>query len=105
MLSLLTPPEALTRIAFLMRQQRFNLNITQVHLAERPDVNLAILLKFERAGKISLESFIKIAFTLEMLDNILEALKQPDQAFRTLDELLITNHPKPPRKKASPHEK
>ncbi len=105
MISLLTPAEALKHIAFLMRQQRLHLNITQANLAEKASVNLATLRKFERTGKISLESFIKIVFVLEMLDKVMEALKTPEHAFTTLDELLNSNSPKLTRKKASPHEK
>lgn len=105
MVSLLTPHEAQKNIALFMRQQRLNLNITQAHLAERANVSLASLRKFERTGKISFESFIKISFVLERLDNLLAALKTPEETFNSLDELLEESHSKPARKKASPHEK
>ncbi len=105
MISLSTPAEAIKEIALIMRQQRLRLNLTQAHLAEKADVSLATLRKFERTGKIALESFIKIAFVLEKMDRLLEGLKTTESSFSSLDELLEKSHSKPIRKKASPHEK
>ena len=100
MISLVTTAEALSQIAGLMRQRRLDMNMTQVLLAERSNVSLAVLRKFERSGKISLESFMKLAFTLDVMDGVLAGLKNKEEEFSSMDELLKENQNKP-RKKAS----
>lgn len=87
-ISLNTPSEAVAEISSLLRQRRLVANMTQQQLAERSNVSLAVLRKFERSGKISLESFIKLAFVLGVADAMLESLKIKPETVTSLDELL-----------------
>jgi transcriptional regulator with XRE-family HTH domain len=99
MIALKTPTEALIQIAIMMRQRRLDYNITQKQLAQRADVSIATLRKFEHTGKISLESFLKLTFVLNLMEDILNALKVKSETFKSMDELLEAEH-KPTRKRA-----
>ena len=104
MIDFLTPEDTFLKISALMREQRVAQNFTQVALSERAGVSLAVLKKFESSGKISLESFVKLAFILGLSEGILDALK-PQAQFSSLDELLGESK-KPKRKNAySPRKK
>lgn len=86
--NLLLPQEILARIAMLCRDCRISSGLTQVHLAKQSNVSLAVLRKFEQSGKISLESFIKLSFTLGLTDNLLQALSPDAQPYASLDEVI-----------------
>lgn len=104
MIDFLIADDAFSQISVLMREHRVAKNITQVQLAQRSGVSLSVLKKFETTGKISLESFVKLAFVLGLTDRILNALK-PQNDFISMDELLESNE-KPKRKNAySPRKK
>lgn len=68
MLSLDIPSEILLIIAKQARELRLEKNLTQEGLAKRSGVSLASIKRFERLGKISLESLLEIALVLEVLD-------------------------------------
>ena len=106
MVSLLTPNEALSNLAAAMRERRVARGLTQVQLAERANVSLSVLRKFERTGKISLESFIKLGFVLDMAKALLDSVSATaEKEFASIDELLAEDD-KPPRKYAySPRKK
>ncbi len=91
MLSLKTPKDSLLEIAQHMRNRRLTLNMTQMQLSERSNVNIATLRKFERTGKISLESFLKIAFVLDRMNMILDTLSSSETVFTSLDDLQKEN--------------
>jgi len=99
MVSLITPKEALDKISKLMQQRRIDMNITQKSLSERSNVSISTLRKFERTGQISLESFLKLAFILNVMEKILDVLKE-EKTFSSMDQLLKENNKKP-RKRAS----
>ncbi len=101
MISLITPCEALETVAKTMRQRRLQLNITQVQLSERSGVSLAVLRKFERTGKISIESFLKLALVLGVMQEILDALAIKEEVFTSIDEVL-EDHTAKRRKRARP---
>lgn len=63
-----TPHEMLIDIAQQARAKRLSLNLSQQTLSARAGVSFGVLKKFERTGKISLESLLKIALTLDSLD-------------------------------------
>ena len=89
MLILKTPKEILLEIAERAKNNRLAQNLTQEGLSLRANVSLGSLKRFERTGKISFESLIKIAFALNCLD-ALENLFINQKKPLTLDELLIT---------------
>lgn len=65
--NLLTPYELMGHIAQRAREKRLEFNLTQETLAKRSGVSLGALKKFERTGKISIESLLKLALVLEAL--------------------------------------
>ncbi len=101
--SLLTPNEVISKAAFLVKQGRLDINITQKQLADRSGVSISVLRKFERTGKISLESFVRLIFTLGLTENFLNALKKQREAYSSIDELL--QEEEPTRKHAYPSRK
>lgn len=84
-----TPFEIAQQIAFRAKEKRLSFNLTQQSLAERADVSLSVLKKFERTGKISLESMLKLALVLESLNDFAEVFKKKTpESFLTLEKLL-----------------
>ena len=59
-----SPAEVLATIGRRARALRLSRNLTQEGLAARADVSLGALKLFERSGKASIETVIKIAFAL-----------------------------------------
>lgn len=55
-------------VAERVKMRRLELNLTQSGLAGRADVNLATYRKFERTGEISLKNLVKIAMSLDSID-------------------------------------
>ena len=105
MIALLTPEDSLSTIAQLMRERRVSLDMTQAQLSRQANVSLAVLRKFEQTGKISLESFIKLAFVLELTEPLQEALNPVTEHISSLDDLFKEGK-KPKRKYAySPRKK
>ncbi len=87
--NLLTPRDILEQIAARGKEKRLSLNLTQLSLSERSGVSLGVLKKFERTGKISIESLLKLALVLESLDDFAVLFKpKPLEAYTTLNELL-----------------
>jgi transcriptional regulator with XRE-family HTH domain len=68
MLSLDIPYEIRLIIAKQARELRLEKNLTQEGLAKRSGVSFASIKRFERLGKISLESLLEIALVLGVLD-------------------------------------
>ncbi|MBI9113377.1 helix-turn-helix domain-containing protein [Maridesulfovibrio ferrireducens] len=88
------PSEALVALARNIRELRLNRQWTQDTLSERSGVPLSTLRKFERTGKISLESFLKVAFSLDVLDELLVATESKGQSFTSMDQVLDKVEPK-----------
>ncbi len=87
-----TPSDLLSDIAKQAQTKRLSLNLSRKTLSERSGVSLSVLKKFERTGKISLESLVKIAMVLDAMDEFLLLFKPtPPENFATLDELLKDN--------------
>lgn len=77
-----TPYETGLKIAQRHRALRKRLNISQKEMAERSGVSLGSLKRFERSGKISLESLLKLAHLFGRLndfDNVLKETENPDE--------------------------
>jgi transcriptional regulator with XRE-family HTH domain len=88
-LDLLTPPDLLLRIARAEKAKRLSLDLSQQTLAARSGVSLGTLKRFERSGKISLESLLNLALTLGSLDEFSTLFKPASPlSFLTLDRLL-----------------
>ncbi|MFW5500916.1 MULTISPECIES: helix-turn-helix domain-containing protein [unclassified Maridesulfovibrio] len=89
-----TPSESIQIIGRNIRDQRLSRNWTQMTLAERAGVPISTLRKFEQTGKISLESFIKICFCLDILDELLNTTAPKEQEFTSMDQVLNDTAPK-----------
>lgn len=78
-------------IALQARARRLALQLTQVGLEERSGVSLGSIKRFERTGKIALESLLKIAMALDCLRDFDSLFASPTTPSR-LDDLF--KHPK-----------
>ena len=84
-LQLHTPEEIGQQLARRLRELRLLTGWKQTTLAARSGVTLASLKRFERTGKISLESLLRICHALGRLDEFGQILQPP--AARSLAEL------------------
>lgn len=94
-----TPQEMQKKIAQKMRAKRLSKNLSQQTLSEKSGVSYGVLKKFERTGQISLESLLKLAMALGIIDNFntLFTPEKPEEAL-SLDELIKDNTRKRGRK-------
>lgn len=90
----MTSQEAQLLIASSLRQHRLAYRFTQQELSQRSGVALASLRKFERTGLISLQSLLKIAVILGILENIVHAV-EPTSEITTMDQLIAQTKKKP----------
>ena len=98
-LPLMTPEEMKQHIAKCAQNKRLYLNLSQKSLSERSGVSFGTLKKFERTGKISLESLLKLALVLECLEQFRDLFKLPNPIeLPSIDELLKDNTRKRGRK-------
>ena len=88
-LNILTPLEYLTQIAQNAKAKRLSLNLSQQNLSLRSGVSLGSIKRFERTGKISLESLLKLALVLKSLESFNSLFAQdPLQSLPSLDAIL-----------------
>ena|SRR3990167_1528084 len=84
-----TPNDIALQLAKQLQTKRLSYNLSQKTLADRAGVSYGVLKKFERTGKISLESLLKLALVLDSLTEFETLFNyEPHQVFTTLDELL-----------------
>jgi hypothetical protein len=86
--------EILLNTAVRLRELRLAQNLSQAGLAARAGVSLSVLRLFERTGKISFESLVKLAIALKAEAGIDALFQAQADALVTLDELLQQNHPR-----------
>src|SRR3990167_2954153 len=88
-IKLLSTSDLSSLIAHQLQVKRLAFNLSQKTLADRAGVSYGVLKKFERTGKISLESLLKLALVLDSLTEFETLFNyEPHQVFTTLDELL-----------------
>lgn len=85
-----TPQETLLKIAEQAKQSRLNMNLSQEGLAKRSGVSLASLKRFEKTGRISLESLLKLALVLGTLENFQTIFQKHPHTGLSLDAILKT---------------
>lgn len=84
-----TPHEIAQLIAKQAQAKRLALNLSQNTLAERSGVSYGVLKKFERTGKISLESLLKLALVLNDLSAFQNLFSyHPPKNTMSLDDLI-----------------
>lgn len=94
-MSFISLQKAQNLLAEQARARRLQMNLTQQGLAQRADVAVSSLRKFERTGVISLESFLKLHMILGGLAEILAATEVKNEDFSSLDEVLTAQKPIP----------
>ncbi len=88
-LFMMTTHEMASHIAKQAQYKRLEMNLSQKTLSECSGVSFGVIKKFERTGKISLESLLKIAFALGCLDPFKDLFaKNTHEKMSSLDELL-----------------
>ncbi len=89
MIATITPYEILIRIAKRAKEKRLSLNLTQETLSDRSGVSLGVLKKFERTGKISFESLLKLSLVLDALEEFAELFSpKPIESYSSLNQIL-----------------
>jgi len=97
--SLLTTSKAQEKLAQNFQMRWLNTGLTQEGLATRSGVSVSTLRKFERTGGVvSLESFLKLAMVLGVLDLVVEATALEQAEFSSIDDVLKTKRMSPRKK-------
>lgn len=65
-----TPEEVARQLAERIKALRLRRNWKRATLAERSGVSEASVKRFERTGRVSLEHLLKLAFTLDRLEEL-----------------------------------
>lgn len=86
------PEEICLHLASQSKVRRLTLNLSQKTLSEKSGVSLGVIKKFERFGKISLESFVKLSVVLGYLGNFEKLLTLPASPLNSLDDFLKNQH-------------
>lgn len=89
-----TPQEIMQMIAGRAKARRLAQKFTQMGLAEHSGVSLGTIKRFEHTGKIALESLLKIAVTLNCLEDFKAVFAARAAVPSSLDELLKTPKPR-----------
>lgn len=82
------PQEIQTDLTLRVKQLRKSERLSQEQLANKSGVSLGSIKRFERSGKISLESLLKIAFVLNALDGFGGLFVARPATPSSIDELL-----------------
>ena len=83
---LFAPSDVASELARRLKGIRKRKKITQHQLAARSNVSYASLCRFEQTGLISLESFIKLAMELGVIDEVKELFTRP--VYSSIEEVL-----------------
>lgn len=97
--TLKTPRDTRRELAARLRRLRLDRGWKQTTLAERSGVSLGSLRRFESTGKASLDNLLRLAFTLNRLDDFDDVFRPPPA--RTMDELLEQERDEPGRQRGS----
>lgn len=81
-----TPLEMAQKLALKHKALRRQLKMSQAEMAERSGVSLGSLKRFERTGKIALESLLKLMHLLGRLQEV-EALLKPGDDLNEVKKL------------------
>lgn len=84
------PSDVAKSLAHRLKGIRKRKKITQHQLASRSNVSYASICRFEQTGLISLESFIKIAMELGVIDEIRELFTRP--LYTSIEEVINDRH-------------
>lgn len=71
-----TPNDIAAIVVVNIKRRRKSLGLTQTSLAQRANVSLGSIKRFEKSGEISLKSLLKIAIVLNCEEDFLSLFKQ-----------------------------
>ncbi|GAB6112910.1 helix-turn-helix domain-containing protein [Desulfomicrobium salsuginis] len=89
-----TPEDVARRLAERVKALRLRRNWKRATLAERSGVSEASVKRFERTGHVSLENLLKLAFTLDRLEELTSLFAPAPAASIEELESLQENAPK-----------
>ena len=81
-----TPSDIAVKLAQKMKSIRKRRRITQKQMAARSNVSYATFRKFEKTGRISLESFIKISMELGLTNELVNLFSTP--GYSSIEEVI-----------------
>ncbi len=84
-----TAQELMRELGERSKEKRLSLNLTRNGLGSRSGVSVSVLRQFELSGKISLESFIKIAIALGVGSDFEQLLNNSDSQQPISMDLLL----------------
>ncbi len=90
----ITPSHILEKLPALLREKRILKEMTQNELGARANVSVAVVRKFEQTGQISLESFIKLAYVLDIAEPLFLSIQNGMKKPKTIDEVMANNEVK-----------
>jgi len=93
-----SPYDVMMKLKDRFKQKRLFLDFTQEGLAKRSGVSLGSIKRFEKSGKISLESLLQVALVLESLEDFNDIAKLKSDTYNSIDDILKK---KPIRKRGS----
>ena len=91
-----TVPELGREFATRLKTQRMRLGIAQPELAERAGVALGTVSSFEKNGKGTLETFLRLAAALGMIKELENVFLQSPTSIQELEDSM-----KPPRQRVA----
>ena len=84
-----TSQEVQKELSNKFKQKRLDKNLTQEGLSERSGVSLGTLKRFENTGEISLQSLLKIALILNVLEEFDNILKPDDKPVSLINPVKV----------------
>jgi HTH-type transcriptional regulator/antitoxin HipB len=84
-MDLLTPPEVQDLLRTRLRLLRLEEGLKQTTLASRAGVSIASYRRFERTGRASIQTLLRVAHALGRLDDVSRLFEA--RTIRTLDDL------------------
>lgn len=83
-----TSTETVVELAERAKSMRLSQNLAQAGLEQRSGVSLGTIKLFERTGKISLESLVKIAIALGASEGFISLFHSAPNEERSIDDLI-----------------
>jgi len=91
-----TPKDVRQGLAQRARSNRLHKNLSQEGLARRAGVSAGTIKRFEKTGHISIDSLLKIALVLDVLEDFSTLFKHDPTIPKSIDDII--NAPKLPQR-------
>ena len=98
----LTTPEVVHTLGVRLREQRLAQSLTQRELAQMAGLSLGALRKLETDGRCSLETLVRVAQALGLLEALDDLFVVKRQSIAQMEQIdVFSRRQRAPRKKAS----